>query len=102
AGPARRFIRSALVTGELALSVILLIGAGLTVRSFGRLVAQNPGFVPEHLVSLSINLPAQKYPAQPERARLFDVLLPAVRALPGVESASCAFGVPLTSINSTL
>jgi putative ABC transport system permease protein len=101
-GPGRQFIRAVLVTGELALSVLLLVGAGLTVRSFNRLLAQNPGFVPEHLMTIALNLPDRTYPGQAERARLFDALLTAVRAIPGVHSASCAFGVPLTSINSSL
>jgi len=102
AGHRRQFARAALVVSEVALSVILLIGAGLTVRSSGRLLAQNPGYVPEHLVTMAISLPSQKYPQQAERARLFDALLPAVRAIPGVQSAGYAFGVPLTSVNNSL
>jgi putative ABC transport system permease protein len=99
AGQRRQFARAALVVGEVTLSVVLLIGAGLTIRSFGRLLAQNLGYAPEHLVTMSLNLPSQKYPRHAERARLFDALLPAVRNIPGVESAGYAFGVPLTSIN---
>jgi putative ABC transport system permease protein len=102
AGHRRQFARAALVVAEVALSVILLIGAGLTIRSFGKLLAQNPGYVPEHLVAMALSLPEQKYPQQAERARLFDALLPAVRAIPGVQSAGYAFGVPLTGVNSSL
>ena len=101
-GSRRQFASAALVVAEVALSLILLIGAGLTIRSFGRLLAQNPGYVPEHLVTMAINLPSQKYPQQAGRAQLFDSLLPAVQAIPGVEAASLAFGAPLTSINSSL
>jgi putative ABC transport system permease protein len=101
-GGGRHRARVALVIGEVALSLILLIGAGLTIRSLGRLLAQNVGYTPEHLVTMSISLPEQKYPAHAERVRLFDALLPAVRELPGVDSASLAFGVPLTSVNSSL
>jgi putative ABC transport system permease protein len=82
------------------LSLVLVLGAGLTVRSFGRLLAQNLGFVPEHVVTMLISLPEEKYPGQAERTRIFDPLLAAVRATPGVESASYAFGAPLTGINS--
>jgi putative ABC transport system permease protein len=102
AGRRRQFARAALVVGEVALSLVLLIGAGLTLRSFGRLLAQDPGYKPEHLVTLSINLPAQKYPMQDDRRGLLDPLLAAVREIPGVESAGFAFGVPLTGINSSL
>ena len=102
AGPRRHFTRAALVVGEVALSLILLIGAGLTIRSFDKLLAQNPGYVPEHLVTMSINLPEQKYSEQQERTRLFDPFLAAVKTIPGVESASFAFGLPLTGVNSSL
>ena len=102
AGHRRHFARAALVVGEVALSLILLIGAGLTVRSFDKLISQNPGYVPEHLVTMSINLPEQKYSEQQERIRLFDPLLAAVKTIQGVESASYAFGVPLTGVNSSL
>jgi putative ABC transport system permease protein len=101
-GHRRQFARAALVVAEVALSVILLIGAGLTIRSFGRLLAQNPGYTTEHLVTMSLNLPSQKYPEQDERARLFDALLPAVRTIPGVQSAGYSFGVPLTGVNTSL
>jgi putative ABC transport system permease protein len=102
AGHRRQFARAALVVAEVALSVILLIGAGLTIRSFGRLLAQNPGYVPEHLVTMAISLPEQKYPAQAGRTRLFNSLLTAVKNIPGVDSASYAFGVPLTGINNSI
>jgi putative ABC transport system permease protein len=102
AGRRRQFARAALVVGEVALSLVLLIGAGLTIRSFGRLLAQNLGYVPEHLVTMLISLPEQKYPEQAERTRVFDPLITAVRAIPGVESAGYAYGTPLTHINSSL
>ena len=102
AGHRRQFARAALVVAEVALSLILLIGAGLTVRSFDKLLAQNPGYVPEHLVTMSINLPEQKYSEQHHRTRLFDPLLAAVKTIQGVESASYAFGLPLTGVNSSL
>jgi putative ABC transport system permease protein len=86
---------------QVALSLMLMIGAGLTIRSFGKLLGQNPGFVPEHLVTTLIGLPEQKYPGQAERTRIFDPLLAAVRTIPGVESAGYAFGAPLTGINNS-
>ena len=99
-GQRRQFARAALVVCEVALSLVLLVGAGLTIRSFGRLLGQNLGFAPEHVLTMLIGLPEQKYPGQPERTRIFDPLLAAVRAIPGVESAGYAFGASLTGINS--
>src|SRR5262245_50062954 len=99
-GQRRQFARAALVVGEVALSLVLLVGAGLTIRSFGRLLGQNLGFAPEQFVTMQIGLPEPKYPGQAERTRIFDPLLAAVRAIPGVESAGYAFGAPLTGINS--
>jgi len=100
AGPRRQLTRAALVVGEVALSLVLLIGAVLTIRSFGKLLTQNLGFVPEHLVTMLVSLPDQSYPGQAERSRLFDALLTAVRTIHGVDSAGYAFGAPLTQINS--
>jgi putative ABC transport system permease protein len=98
----RQSARSVLVVGEVALSLILLVGAGLTIRSFNRLLAQDTGFVPEHLVTMTIGLPEQRYTDQAERVRLFNPLLSNVRSVPGIESAAYAFGAPLTEINSAL
>ena len=98
-GPRRQFTRMGLVVGEIALSLTLLIAAGLTIRSFGRLLAQNLGYAPEHLVTISINLPSQRYQMQEDRMKILNPLLTAVRSLPGVDSAGYAFGVPLTGVN---
>jgi putative ABC transport system permease protein len=100
-GHRRYMARAGLVVAEVALSLVLLIGAGLMIRSFDRLLAQNLGFTPEHLVTMAINLPPRQYPGQSDRTRLFDPLLTGVSTIPGVQSASLAFGVPLTGINTT-
>jgi putative ABC transport system permease protein len=99
-GRARQLARSVLVVAEIALSLMLLIGAGLTLRSFGKLLAQNLGYTTEHVVTMSITLPGQRYPDQNGRAHFFDSLLAAVTNIAGVESAGLAFGAPLTGINS--
>src|SRR5437762_9328234 len=93
----RQRLRSALVlvVAEVGLSVVLLIGAGLMIRSFGRLLSQDVGFNPEQVVTFSIGLPSQRYPGQSERERLFDQLLTTVRALPGVKAAGAVLGLPL-------
>jgi putative ABC transport system permease protein len=96
AGIRRGRLRSSLVVVEVALSVILLVGAGLMIRSFGRLLAQDFGFNPEQVVTMNINLPNKKYPDQSDSQRLFDQLLAKVRALPGVLASGGVFGLPLS------
>src|SRR6266540_2714052 len=96
AGIRRGRLRSSLVVVEVALSVILLVGAGLMIRSFGRLLAQDFGFNPEQVVTMNINLPNKKYPDQSDSQRLFDQLLAKVRALPGVLASGGVYGLPLS------
>jgi putative ABC transport system permease protein len=96
--PRQRF-RAALVVSEVALSLMLLIGAGLMIRSFGRLLSQPLGYNPEHLISMGVGLPAKKYPGLAEQARFFEQFLSSVRALPGVQSAALVRGLPLSGQN---
>ncbi|MFO1497340.1 MAG: ABC transporter permease [Verrucomicrobiota bacterium] len=102
AGRRRQLARAGLVVSEVALSLVLLVGAGLMIRSFDRLLRQDLGFKPEHLVTVGINLPPQKYMNQTDRVVLLQPLLAAVRAIPGVDSAAYAFGVPLTGVNRAM
>jgi putative ABC transport system permease protein len=95
-GVRRQRLRSGLVVAEVAFSLILLIGAGLMIRSFSRLVSQSLGYNPEHLISMDITLPDKKYPDEGGRGRLFGLLLEQVRALPDVQSAALAAGLPLS------
>jgi putative ABC transport system permease protein len=95
-GHRRRRLRAALVISEMAVSLILLIGAGLMIRSFDRLLSQPLGFVPEHVVSMNFNLPDKSYPGRDERVRFFDQLLARASALPGVDSSALVAGLPLS------
>ena len=91
----RQWLRSSLVVLEVATTLVLLIGAGLLIRSFYLLQKVNPGFSHEHLTSFSISLPEKKYANQEARSTFYNTLLENVRALPGVESAAAASGLPL-------
>ena len=98
----RQRLRGALVISEVALSLMLLVSAGLTIRSFSRLVSQPLGFNPEHVVSMGIGLPDKKYPEEEQRAALFEQLLQRVQSLPGVQSAGLIYGLPLSGNGSQL
>lgn len=93
-GFSRSRLRSALVISEVALALILLIGTGLLLRSFSRLQAVNPGFNPDHVLTVEISLPDARYP-DPQKAAFFAQLLDRVRSLPGVEAAGAIGHLPL-------
>lgn len=91
----RHWLRSSLVVVEVASTLVLLIGAGLLIRSFYRLQQVNPGFSYEHLTSFSVSLPAKKYSTQEQRGAFYTRLFENIRNLPGVEAAAAASGLPL-------
>src|SRR5437660_3284513 len=92
---ARHWLRSSLVIVEVATTMVLLIGAGLMIRSFYRLENVNPGFSYEHLTSFTVALPQKKYASEEQRSQFFNRLLQNIRTLPGVQSAAAASGLPL-------
>ena len=89
----RNRLGSALVVAEVALSMLLLVGAGLMLRSFIRLMSVDPGFDPQNALTMVIGLPQSKY-QPPQRAAFFQQLLERLRAAPGVRSV-CAVYPPL-------
>ena len=91
----RHWLRSSLVVAEVATTLVVLIFAGLMIRSFYKLQQVNPGFSDEHLTSFSISLPPKKYETLDQRGSFYTRLLENIRALPGVESAAAASGLPL-------
>jgi len=91
----RSWLRSALVVGEVATTLVVLIFAGLMIRSFYKLQQVNPGFSHDRLTSFSVSLPEKKYPNEEARGSFYTRLLENIRALPGVESAAAASGLPL-------
>jgi putative ABC transport system permease protein len=91
----RHWLRNSLVVVEVATTLILLIGAGLMIRSFYLLQKVNPGFSYDNLSSFSISLPQKKYATIESRASFYNRLLENIRALPGVEAGAAASGLPL-------
>ena len=91
----RHWLRSSLVVVEVATTLVLLIGAGLMIRSFYMLQKVDPGFSHDHLTSFSVALPQKKYSTDEAEASFFNRLLENIRALPGVESTAAASGLPL-------
>jgi putative ABC transport system permease protein len=89
--------RTVLVVAELALSVILLAGAGLMLKSVYRLTAVDPGFRPDHVVRLDMGLTPTQYPDGAARRAFWRKLLDGVRVLPEVESAALGTNLPLTN-----
>jgi len=100
-GPARHRIRDLLVIGEVALSLVLLVAAGLLIRSFVRLLEVDPGFRSDHVLTVSIPLPASRYPEAAQQAAFFQRLVERVRELPGVRAAGAVTDVPLFGGSST-
>jgi putative ABC transport system permease protein len=74
---------------------VLLVGAGLLVKSFSKLMAVPSGFDTDHVLTLRISVPEARYPGRPEVTSYFERLLASVTALPGVQSAGAASGLPL-------
>src|SRR5213595_2675604 len=89
-------LRGLLVIAEVAVSFVLLIGAGLLINSFIHLRNLDPGFRADHLLTAKIDLSEVKHPDQEHRNPFLDEVLRRVRALPGVQSAAIAGNLPLT------
>src|SRR5213595_1390573 len=89
-------LRGLLVISEVAVSFVLLIGAGLLINSFFHLHNLEPGFRAYHLLTMKVDLSEVKYPDRDRRAAFFDEVIRRVRALPGVGSAAVAGNLPLT------
>jgi putative ABC transport system permease protein len=89
--------RTMLVVAEVALSVILLAGAGLMLKSVSRLIAVDPGFRPDYLLRLNMSLTQSQYPNDAAIRAFWRQLLDGVHALPGVEGAALGTSVPLTN-----
>ncbi len=97
----RRGVRNALVVAEMAFAVILLVGAGLLIRSFMQLQQVNPGFQPAGVLAMQLSLPPNKYADRPARAAFLRQALERVRAIPGVKAAGATTTLPMSGQNSS-
>ena len=93
-GLARQKLGSMLVAAELAFAFLLLMGAGLMLRTFANLRAVSPGFNPRNVLTVQVTLTEARYADLAQRKAFFDKLLAALRALPGVESAGGTTTLP--------
>ena len=94
-GAGGRRLRNAMAVAEIALSLVLLVGAGLLIRSFIHLQEVKPGFNPSHLLSIDLSLPSAKYAENQQATQFFDQLLASISRQPGVEAATIATDLPL-------
>ncbi|MGA3323375.1 MAG: ABC transporter permease [Terriglobia bacterium] len=92
--------RGALAIAEISLALILLVSAGLMLKSLHRLMEVNPGFQPERVLTMELDLRTQQYSKDPAIRNFWQQLLDHVRALPGVESSAVGTVVPLTDNHS--
>ena len=102
ANAAARRASSVLVVAETALAIVLLTGAGLVLRSFTRLLAVDPGFTVERVLTLDIALPADRYREVPAREAFYARALDGLRRVNGVEAVGAAVVMPLTGNNWTV
>jgi putative ABC transport system permease protein len=100
AGLQHRRIRQAFVISEIALAVVLLVGAGLMLRSFGTLSRVDPGFTAHNVLTARVSIPNVRYPDDARRVEFFSSLVARVAAIPGVESAGAISFLPLASLGA--
>jgi putative ABC transport system permease protein len=94
-GRQRSRLRNGLAIGQVAISLLLLVIAGLLARSFEQVLKQPMGFAPEHVLTMEMGLADRKYPDKASRAQFFGQLHERVKTIPGVDSAALALGLPL-------
>jgi len=95
-GGRRKLIRSTLVVLEVASALMLLVGAGLMIKSFWRLQQVDPGFNPNNALTVSVSLPKTKYPEETQQVAFFQQMIERARTLPGVQAAGAGHVIPLS------
>jgi putative ABC transport system permease protein len=94
-GAARDRLRGAMIVGEVALSLVLLAGAGLLLRSFAMLLSTDLGFNPSRVLTFNLMASRAAYPDPPQQARLYHDVLERLAPLPGVEGVGAVYNLPL-------
>ena len=99
--PRARRATSTLVVAEVALAIVLLVGAGLILRSFASLLAVDPGFRTANVITMDLRLPGNRYAERPARDGFYQRAFAEIRAVPGVQDVGAAVVTPLTGNNWT-
>jgi putative ABC transport system permease protein len=97
AGSTRQGVRSVLVVSQVALTLVLLVGAGLLIKSFVRLMNVDPGFKTENLLVMGIAVPTSLRASPPQKTAYYHELFERIRAIPGVEAVGAVTRLPLTA-----
>lgn len=95
-GKRQQAVRNTLVVLEVAMSLVLLVGAGLVIKSFILLQRVDPGFDPNNALTVSLSLPEKKYPQKNQQAAFYAQLIERVSTLPGVQAAGASSSVPFS------
>ena len=85
---------------EVALALVLLVGAGLLIRSFSALLSVDPGFDPSHTITMRVSIPQSKYETPQKIRGFFDQLFEQIDALPGVQAAGGTSFLPLNGLGA--
>jgi predicted permease len=100
-GVSHNHLRNLLVISEVALALVLLVGAGLMLRSFIRLMSVDPGLDPQNVLAVDIRLPSTRY-ERPQQAAFFHQVLAQLRTVPGVQAAGAIYPLPLSGMDETV
>ena len=102
ASRARHRLQGFFVTAEFALALVLLVGAGLLIRSFAKLLQTSPGFRPDHVLTMNIPLPYQGYSKAAQTRAFYQQVLERVGNLPGVKSAGISNDLPMSHVETDI
>jgi putative ABC transport system permease protein len=94
----RNHVRTVFIVSEIALSLMLLVAAGLLLKSFGQLRRVNPGFDANHVLAVRLSLPAARYSTGASVKTFYDKIAPRIVGLPGVEGVSATSALPLSGL----
>jgi putative ABC transport system permease protein len=94
----RNRVRSVFIVSEIALSLMLLVAAGLLLKSFSQLRGVNPGFDANHVLAVRLSLPAARYSNGASVKTFYDKIAPRIAALPGIEGVSAVSALPLSGL----